>query len=63
MVITPQVVPHQGLGKYMAIVPSVFVLSSILGPILGGAITRHESNWGMGFHFEGRQLPGNSNQR
>jgi MFS family permease len=45
MVITPQVVPRQELGKYMAIVSSVFVLASILGPVLGGAITRHGSNW------------------
>jgi MFS family permease len=44
-VITPRVVPRDELGKYMAIVSSIFALSSILGPVLGGAITRHPMKW------------------
>ena len=44
MVITPQVVPQAEYGKYMAIVSSVFAISSILGPILGGVING-QSTW------------------
>ncbi|RMZ75534.1 hypothetical protein DV738_g5436, partial [Chaetothyriales sp. CBS 135597] len=45
MVITPQIVPRSELGKYMAIISSVFALSSILGPVIGGAITSHPKEW------------------
>ncbi|KAI9662563.1 MAG: hypothetical protein M1821_008730 [Bathelium mastoideum] len=53
MVITPQVVPRRELSKYMAIVSSVFALASILGPLLGGAITHHANNWRWVFYLNG----------
>ena len=40
-----QVVPQEKLGKYGAVVSSVFVLASVLGPLLGGAITQNPENW------------------
>ena len=48
IVVTPQVVPQAEYGKYMAIVSSVFAISSILGPILGGVING-QSTWGWIF--------------
>ena len=42
-VIAPEMVPLQKIGKYMAIITSVFPLASILGPILGGVINSHGS--------------------
>ncbi|KAL8667019.1 MAG: hypothetical protein Q9202_000941 [Teloschistes flavicans] len=44
MVIAPEMVPFDKIGKYMAIISSVFALASILGPLLGGAISQH-STW------------------
>ncbi|PWW75728.1 putative MFS multidrug transporter [Tuber magnatum] len=38
MVIPPDMVPLEKFGLYMGIISSVFALSSILGPILGGVI-------------------------
>ncbi|KAL8732425.1 MAG: hypothetical protein Q9181_003971 [Wetmoreana brouardii] len=43
MVIAPEMVPFDKIGKYMAIISSVFALASILGPVLGGAISEHSS--------------------
>ena len=42
-VIAPEMVPLQEIGKYMAIITSVFALASVLGPILGGVINSHGS--------------------
>ncbi|KAF2229265.1 MFS general substrate transporter [Viridothelium virens] len=53
MVITPQVVPRRELSKYMAIISSVFALASILGPLLGGAITHHSKDWRWVFYLNG----------
>jgi predicted MFS family arabinose efflux permease len=44
MVIAPTLVPTEKFGKYIAIVSTVFVVASVLGPILGGAINAH-STW------------------
>ena len=44
LVIAPSLVPREKFGKYMGIVSSVFAIASVLGPILGGAITTH-STW------------------
>ncbi|OJJ45663.1 hypothetical protein ASPZODRAFT_68734 [Penicilliopsis zonata CBS 506.65] len=53
MVITPQVVPRTEVAKYMAIMSSVFALSSILGPVLGGIITAHPESWQWVFYLNG----------
>jgi MFS family permease len=42
-VIASEMVPLEKLGTYMAIFSSVFVVSSVLGPILGGVINDHSS--------------------
>ncbi|EON97493.1 putative mfs multidrug transporter protein [Phaeoacremonium minimum UCRPA7] len=42
-VINPEMVPPTQWGKYVAITSMVFILSSVLGPILGGAINDHGS--------------------
>lgn len=44
LVIAPTLVPLEKFGKYMGIVSSVFAIASVLGPILGGAITTN-STW------------------
>lgn len=44
VVIAPGLVPREKHGKYVAVISSVFAIASILGPILGGAITTH-STW------------------
>ena len=44
MVIAPEMVPLDKIGKYMAIISSVFALASVLGPVLGGVISEH-STW------------------
>ncbi|KAH8886999.1 drug resistance transporter EmrB/QacA subfamily [Thozetella sp. PMI_491] len=41
MVVAPDLVPPEEYGKFMGIISSVFVLASILGPILGGVISTH----------------------
>ena len=43
-VIAPNMVPPEKHGKYLAIISSVFAFSSVLGPLLGGAINDH-STW------------------
>jgi MFS family permease len=40
-VVVTAVVPASKFGKYMAIISSVMAVSSILGPLLGGAINDH----------------------
>lgn len=40
-VIGSEMVPPEKFGLYMGIISSVFALSSILGPILGGVISGH----------------------
>ncbi|WPH03891.1 Hypothetical protein R9X50_00677400 [Acrodontium crateriforme] len=52
-VTTVQVVPHEKLGKYGAAVSSVFALASVLGPLLGGAITAKPKNWPWVFYLNG----------
>ncbi|KAK2796804.1 hypothetical protein FQN51_009028 [Onygenales sp. PD_10] len=44
MVIAPDLVPKEKFGKYIAIIASVFAIASIVGPILGGAIST-KSTW------------------
>ncbi|RFU74580.1 mfs-type transporter [Trichoderma arundinaceum] len=44
MVIAPGLIPPAKYGKYMAIVATVFIVASVLGPILGGVINR-QSSW------------------
>ncbi|TVY37363.1 MFS thioclapurine efflux transporter [Lachnellula subtilissima] len=41
MAIAPTMVPEKEFGKYIAVVSTVFVVASVLGPILGGAINSH----------------------
>jgi MFS family permease len=40
-VVTANVIPPSKFSKYMAVISSVFAVSSVLGPVLGGAITQH----------------------
>ncbi|OTB00543.1 hypothetical protein M426DRAFT_324209 [Hypoxylon sp. CI-4A] len=42
-VMQPELVPPEKWGNYIAIVSVVSILSSVLGPILGGAINDHSS--------------------
>lgn len=42
-VIQPEMVPPEKWGNYIAVISLVTVLSSVLGPILGGAINDHSS--------------------
>lgn len=44
MVIAPDLVPFDKIGKYMAIISSVFALASVLGPVFGGLISE-QSSW------------------
>lgn len=43
-VIVPAIVSVRDVAKYMSIISGVFVLSSTLGPLLGGAIT-DKADW------------------
>ncbi|QSS58121.1 drug resistance transporter EmrB/QacA subfamily [Histoplasma capsulatum] len=43
MVIAPTLVPSEKFGKYLAIIASVFAIASVLGPILGGAISNNSA--------------------
>lgn len=44
LVLAPTLVPKEEYGKYIGIISSVFALASVLGPIMGGAISTH-STW------------------
>ncbi|OIW28775.1 MFS general substrate transporter [Coniochaeta ligniaria NRRL 30616] len=45
-VMNPEMVPSSQWGTYVAITSVVFVLSSVLGPVLGGVINGHDhSSW------------------
>ncbi|ROW03115.1 hypothetical protein VMCG_05822 [Cytospora schulzeri] len=44
IVIAPELVPPGRFAKYMAIVSTVFIIASVLGPVLGGVINSH-STW------------------
>ena len=44
MVIAPGLIPPEKYGKYMGIVSTVFIVASVLGPILGGVINER-STW------------------
>ncbi|KAM5437363.1 hypothetical protein McanMca71_001024 [Microsporum canis] len=44
LVFAPSLVPKREYGKFIGIISSVFVLASVLGPILGGIIATH-STW------------------
>lgn len=44
LVIAPTLISRENSGKYIGIISSVFAIVSVLGPILGGAITTN-SNW------------------
>ncbi|TVY75574.1 Efflux pump FUS6 [Lachnellula suecica] len=41
MAIAPTMVPEKEFAKYIAIISTVFLIASVLGPILGGAINTH----------------------
>ncbi|KAK0722635.1 major facilitator superfamily transporter [Lasiosphaeria miniovina] len=51
-VMTPLLVPPAKLAIYIAVVSSVFAMSSVLGPLLGGAITDH-TTWKWVFFLNG----------
>ncbi|KAF4454427.1 hypothetical protein F53441_3054 [Fusarium austroafricanum] len=44
LAIAPSLVPISKYGKYMAILSTVFITASVLGPVLGGVISQH-STW------------------
>jgi MFS family permease len=41
MVLAPSLVPPAKFGAYMAVIATVFLLASVLGPVLGGAINEN----------------------
>lgn len=51
MVIAPDMVLPEKHGKYMGIVSTVFIVASVLGPVLGGVINTH-SSWRWVFLFK-----------
>lgn len=51
MAIAPDMVPPEKYGKYIAIISTVFIVTSVLGPILGGIINTH-SSWRWVFLFK-----------
>ncbi|RUP51228.1 hypothetical protein BC936DRAFT_149330 [Jimgerdemannia flammicorona] len=46
-----EIVPLEKRGKYSGIINAVFVLSSVFGPLLGGAIADH-ANWRWIFYIK-----------
>ncbi|KAK0636738.1 major facilitator superfamily transporter [Bombardia bombarda] len=51
-VITPMMVPPTKYATYIAVISSVFAISSVMGPLLGGAITDN-STWRWVFWLNG----------
>ncbi|RBA11052.1 hypothetical protein FPRO05_04225 [Fusarium proliferatum] len=51
-IMVPLMVPPDKYATYISIMSSTFILSSVLGPILGGAITDH-TTWRWVFYFNG----------
>ncbi|KAF4469185.1 MFS-type transporter [Fusarium albosuccineum] len=43
LAIAPGLIPLRKYGKYMAIMSTVFIVASVLGPVLGGVISQHSS--------------------
>lgn len=59
-VMNPEMVPSNQWGTYVGITSLVFVLSSVLGPILGGVINGHDhSSWRWVFLLKYCRLPYN----
>ncbi|RBQ79305.1 hypothetical protein FVER14953_21271 [Fusarium verticillioides] len=50
-IMVPLMVPPEKYATYISIMSSTFILSSVLGPILGGAITDH-TTWRWVFYFK-----------
>ncbi|KAF5970665.1 major facilitator superfamily transporter [Fusarium coicis] len=50
-IMLPLIVPPEKYATYISIMSSTFILSSVLGPILGGAITDH-TTWRWVFYFK-----------
>lgn len=46
-VIAPTLVPAEKFGKYMGIIATIYIIASVLGPVLGGVINRNKdgSTW------------------
>ncbi|PKX89046.1 MFS general substrate transporter [Aspergillus novofumigatus IBT 16806] len=54
MVIAPDMVPPEKYGKYMGIISTVFIVASVMGPVLGGVInTRSSWRWVFLFNVPG----------
>ncbi|KAF4960432.1 hypothetical protein FSARC_10492 [Fusarium sarcochroum] len=51
-IMVPLMVPPEKYATYISIISSTFVLSSALGPVLGGAITDH-TTWRWVFYLNG----------
>ncbi|KAI1072877.1 hypothetical protein LB507_011464 [Fusarium sp. FIESC RH6] len=51
-IMVPLMVPPEKYATYISIMSSTFILSSVLGPILGGAITDN-TTWRWVFYFNG----------
>ncbi|KND91015.1 putative MFS-type transporter [Tolypocladium ophioglossoides CBS 100239] len=52
IIMVPLMVPRPKYATYLAIITSVFAVSSVLGPLLGGAITDH-TTWRWVFFLNG----------
>ena len=50
-IMVPLMVPPAKYATYISIMSSTFILSSVLGPILGGAITDN-TTWRWVFYFK-----------
>lgn len=51
IVIGQSLVPPHEMGKYMAILSTVYALASVVGPLMGGAISQ-SGNWRWVFLFK-----------